>query len=333
MTIYFPDISPYQAGIDLAGALAVAIKATEGSTYRSPQDSAQRAEADRHGAFRLSYHFLRQGNGARQADHFWAATGRVPAMLDFEPVKNPDTGEYVSRPTVGDATAFTDRLRSHGGVLYWLYFPRWYWQELGRPSMKPLTSRGLLLWSSHYARYSDDSSAAGWQPYGGVWPLVWQYSSTIAFGGKDDVDFNAFRGSVFAGQQDKASVAATLAEFKSLSLTGKWPGQWTYAAPAALTASPGAHSVLLAWKPPAPPPGEPPAEYRVWIYKGKVCNRDTLVQSYPRHGITGTRHLFGSLDPAVTGTRVYTAHVAACGEGGTHLGDHVFASVTFTVSG
>src|SRR5258708_4368965 len=45
MTIFYPDISGFQGAISLKGALAVAAKVTEGTTFVSPAWDAQKAEA------------------------------------------------------------------------------------------------------------------------------------------------------------------------------------------------------------------------------------------------------------------------------------------------
>ncbi len=50
-------------------------------------------------------------------------------------------------------------------------------------------------------------------------PAVWQYPDALQFNGQL-VDFNAYRGSVYAGKQDPLSVTATLAEFRLQALTG-----------------------------------------------------------------------------------------------------------------
>jgi Glycosyl hydrolases family 25 len=332
MTVYFPDISGWQPGIDLSAALIAAIKATEGTGYTSYEWGRQCDEADRHAAYKLGYHFMHQGNGGGQAGYAYSRIGKIPAMCDLEPI--PKIGSY---PTVGDTAAYIDAYRKLGGTCWWLYFPKWYWEQLGRPSLKPLTDRGLLLWSSDYGvPYTDAASGRGWQPYGGMTPLIWQYTSTLNFGGQANVDFSAFRGSAYAGKQDDASVHAALAEFRSLSQAGRWPaapGEWTYDPPVSAAARPGAHSVTLSWTPAMLPAGRARPVFSVWIYRGRTASRGTVIPSYPRTGIAETSHLFGSLDPAVTGTHNYTAHVAAVGAGGDHMRDHAYASVNFTVSG
>lgn len=216
MTIYFPDVSGFQAGVNLGGALAVIAKATEGTTYVNPDYVAQKRGARAAGAVLAAYHFLYSAKTAAiaaQAQHAFATVGRwVPLALDVE-------AEGSSSPTVGDAEAFIDAYRKLGGLIHLVYLPHWYWQDvLGSPSLSGLASRQCALWASAYSTYTDASSGEGWQPYGGEDPAIWQYTDTLKFGGVN-CDFNAFRGS-HAGQQDPADVAATVTELDNLLHTG-----------------------------------------------------------------------------------------------------------------
>ncbi len=237
MTIYYPDISGFQGTISLKGALAVAAKVTEGTGFVSPAFGAQKTEAARQGAFLIAYHFLLAGNAAAQAAHAHAHAGTVPLMVDFQP--EPGAGSY---PSLSDCTEFTDAYRKLGGVTHLVYLPHWYWSRsagsgqggLGSPLLAPLAQRGMLLVSSAYTPYTDDPSGTGWQPYGGMTPAVWQYTNALQFNGQP-VDFNAYRGSAYAGKQDPASVAATLAEFRSLATTGHLPAPKPPPPPAVIT--------------------------------------------------------------------------------------------------
>lgn len=235
MTVYFPDLSSFQAGISLSGALAVAVKATQGNWYTNPFYTAMREAAARDGVFFTAYHFLEEGDPDAQADHALSVIGKTtPAMIDFEPV---DPGAVLRRaeltplgasyPALADCAAFIDRYRAGGGVTHSCYLPRWYWARssngLRGAPLGALAERGMRLWSSDYTPYTDAGDGAGWQPYGGMTPTFWQYTSTLAFGGDQNVDFSAFRGSRYAGKQDAKSVAACLAELKSMMLTGEYP--------------------------------------------------------------------------------------------------------------
>lgn len=312
MTIYLPDISSFQAGIRLAGAVAVVIKATEGTGYANPYYAAQQGEAHSEGAFAPAYHFLHQGNAAGQADYAHGHVGSVPAMIDAEPTTGADgrpnrrsavaahpelrtDAVMASAPGLSDICSFTDEYRKAGGTVWWVYLPSWYWRQIGSPSLKPLRDRGLLLWSSIYQAYTDAGGGAGWQAYGGSAPQLWQYTSSLDFGGLANVDFSAFRGS-YAGKQDAASVAACLAEFEALSRFGRVPPLPPKVLPPVrglAVKAVGDTSVRLQWDSPAGPSPFAVGWYQVTIRRG---GQD--LPSYPRtlgKGANPENHQFGSL--------------------------------------
>lgn len=185
MAVFYIDISSFQAGINLNGWHAVASKVTQGTGYTNPYWQRFKGQAANAGAYFFGYHFLTAGNGAGQADYYFSRAGKLPCMIDLEP-----TGS--SHPGIGDGAAFCDRLRSHGGICNMLYLPRWWWQQLGSPSLNPFIQRRLHLVSSVYTSYSD--GGPGWGSYGGMSPDVWQYSSTMRTGGFSAVDANAYKG-------------------------------------------------------------------------------------------------------------------------------------------
>ncbi len=204
MTIYYPDISGYEAGVNLAGLSVVMVKATEGIGYTNPDYYNAKTRAANEGAFFGAYHFLKQGNGSGQADYAFGVIGKgVPVMLDIEPEYN-SSGVCISWPTIADAINFVKEFRAHGGLCFLLYLPRWYWVNLGSPSLSALASLGMLLVTSDYCAYSD--TGPGWNGYGGMSVIVWQYSATGSLNGVRPVDWNAFKG--------------TLVEFKAFVTTG-----------------------------------------------------------------------------------------------------------------
>lgn len=192
MTIYYPDISAYQPNVSLKGCVAVCIKTTEGSGWLSSVAGAQLSRAKAAGAFPFCYHFLHAGNAAGQAAYARSHDLGLPMMLDVEAT----TG---SNPHLGDVTAFIDAYRGKGGVLHLAYMPHWYWQgNIGAPNLAPLSQRGVHLVSSAYTAYTDGAGGTGWQPYGGLTPAIWQYTSSFTLNGTHNVDFNAYRGTVDA---------------------------------------------------------------------------------------------------------------------------------------
>jgi hypothetical protein len=183
MTVFFPDISSYEAGLRIQpGTVAVIAKATEGTYYRDVQYANFKAQAAAVGAVFSAYHFLKAGGGAAQAEYCFAMVGSTPVMLDVET-------EGSSKPTVQDCLDFIVRMRQLGGRVWGAYFPRWFWEQVGGN----LAELGVAIVASGYpGGYSDTD--ANWQPYGGVTPLIWQYTDSQPYGGQR-VDFNAYRGS------------------------------------------------------------------------------------------------------------------------------------------
>ena len=66
-----------------------------------------------------------------------------------------------------------------------------------------------MLVSSNYTHYSD--SGPGWAPYGGMTPVIWQYTDSGTLNGVEPVDFNAYRGTVadFESQVTTGALAGT----------------------------------------------------------------------------------------------------------------------------
>ena len=182
MTIFGPDISSYQHGLNLAalgsGAFVIA-KATEGTYYTDADYEGWRLQAAAlHRPFAW-YHFLSGEDATAQAAHTAAKVGDglLPGMLDAEPA-----GSF--RPTLAQIYAYIDAAHAAALNLRLLYLPHWYWEQLGSPDLSGLTARGVSLVSSAYpggtgspaALYPGDG-ATGWQSYGGKTPLIYQATS------------------------------------------------------------------------------------------------------------------------------------------------------------
>ena len=181
MTITFKDVSHYQGAYVPTGPTIA--KATEGSTYIDPEYGGIRKRTLAGGWAFLPYHFLRHGNIDAQVDHAFGVIGHHSLMLDVE---TPVAG--AADPTLADVYAFADRWKTVTGQQVALaYIPHWYWQgHWGSPSLTGLKSRGIGLISSLYDHgHADDGP--GWNPYGGMTPIIWQYTST-------PLDTNAFKG-------------------------------------------------------------------------------------------------------------------------------------------
>jgi hypothetical protein len=213
--LFYPDVSGDAGPVDLSGIHAVCVKCTEGTYYQAPHYAAHVANAKAAGAFCFAYHFLTTDNPQAQAEycHQYLDHG-MPLMVDVE--TETQTG---SKPSLRQNLDFVTHFRSLGGTVHLNYLPNWYWSSVwGSPDLAPLKDLGLVLVSSDYAGYG---THAGWAPYGGMTPTIWQYTSSVSLHGVP-VDFNAFLGS-------GATDAPTLVEdLKAIVTTGKLPGQRTW---------------------------------------------------------------------------------------------------------
>lgn len=179
MTIFYPDLSSYEAGYTIPpGTPAVVAKATEGIYYMDSSFHDFQHQATVMGIPFSGYHFLKSESAPDlQAQYYYNFAGKYPCMLDVEV-------EGGSRPTVDQVMAFIQALEHLGGRVWGVYLPQWYWMDIGG-DLGRLTAAGVVLISSHYVSYSDNG--AGWNSYGGATPTMWQYTSI-------PVDMNAFKG-------------------------------------------------------------------------------------------------------------------------------------------
>ena len=190
------DISHHQdKALDLARARAdgcelVIIKAGEGSTFVDPDFVANLAEARAAGLLVAAYWYQR--SSATAAQHVAKIKATVPA----------DVGVIVDVEANGGGVDLTREIvRQLGAAGYrtpFTYIPRWYWQQLGSPSLAGLPP----LWSS---RYPDNVvgvlaaewaavPASYWDGYGGLPVGLLQFTSSARIAGYAPLDASAFRG-------------------------------------------------------------------------------------------------------------------------------------------
>jgi hypothetical protein len=170
MTIFYPDVASYQAGISFSGCVIAMVKATENTDYTNPDYASAKVRAASAGAFFCAYHFLRAGNGAAQASYAHSVVGSdVPLMIDVE-LESDSSGAVISVPQLSDAVEFINQYRALGGKTYLLYLPHWYWQgNLGQVPLDSVINLGMLLVSSNYTAYSDSGLVPGWTYNVQVW--------------------------------------------------------------------------------------------------------------------------------------------------------------------
>ncbi|MBS2546536.1 glycoside hydrolase [Catenulispora sp. NL8] len=291
MTIFGPDISSYQSGLvlsRLADAAFVIAKTTEGTYYTDADYQGWREQAAQLGRPFIWYHFISNESASAQAAHTAANVGNsaLPGMLDAEPANS-------FSPSLADILAYVDAAHAAGLNLRLVYLPRWYWQQLGSPDLSALTSRSVSLVSSEYpggsgsvgSLYPGDG-ASGWEPYGGLTPLIYQFTNQASDGGQN-LDYNAFRGT-------SADLAATL---------GGTPGLEDDNMPAFATGviTPGAGAVTMVLPPPA---NYGTANWgNVWFSLGADFGTATVRVAIFTHG-QGWSHIYENVVVDATADRV-----------------------------
>jgi hypothetical protein len=206
MALFGVDVHPvFQAGLPIeqlpaAGIDYLSVKVSQGtdSSYLTQGSLAWIRRGKAAGLICLAYHYLVPGNEENQAKVFTAAlkTTGVPGVLDAEAIdknRNPTL-------TVAGITAFLTACRAAGAHIPLLYYPRWYWEKMKKPS---LAGTGCVLWASSYPTIRVGSPSElfpevtpdRWQAYAGLPVGLLQFSDTGRVAGRSPVDLNAFLGS------------------------------------------------------------------------------------------------------------------------------------------
>lgn len=197
MPIFGIDISHHQGSFDVERAAREGIdffifKATEGDGFTDARFSENVAKARKTKKPFAAYHYQRSGiSAAAQVAHVKNVVSTdIPVIPDVE---TNSGGVSLTRDIVS-------RLRSAGYSVPLLYMPRWYWQQLGSPSLSGLPP----LWSSRYpdnkvGDIRDEYAAVPahyWNGYGGLRVEVLQFTSSARVAGRAPIDGNAYRGTL-----------------------------------------------------------------------------------------------------------------------------------------
>jgi GH25 family lysozyme M1 (1,4-beta-N-acetylmuramidase) len=186
------DVSHYQGAINWASAYAngarfVYMKATEGTTYRDPNFSANYTGSYNAGFIRGSYHFAtpNSSTGAAQADYFvahgggWSKDGKtLPPMLDIEYGSTSTCYGLSQSAMVGWITSFVNEV--HAKTTRWptIYTTTDWWTTCTGNTAAFSANDPLFI-----ARYSSSVGAlpAGWPFY-----TFWQFADSGTFPGDQD---------------------------------------------------------------------------------------------------------------------------------------------------
>ncbi|WP_426996327.1 GH25 family lysozyme [Pseudarthrobacter sp. N5] len=232
------DVSSWQGTVNWTtvknnGARFGYIKATEGTTYRSPAFNAQYSGAAAAGLLRGAYHFglPNVSSGAAQANFFvsngggWAADGAtMPPVLDIE--DNPYGDRcYGMTPDqaatwVRDFTKTVYQLTTKQAMIYTSY---WFWRDcLGNTS--EFTSANPLWLASYWT--DNPAIPGGWPTY-----TAWQYANNYADPSQSRLATFPGDQNVFNGSMDQLRKLASTPDTYPIGLipgatllTGKWGG-------------------------------------------------------------------------------------------------------------
>ncbi|KAK5801631.1 glycoside hydrolase family 25 protein [Linnemannia elongata] len=182
------DVSGYQPNVNWRdvksrGIQFVYIKATEGTSYKSPAFNSQYTGATQVGLIRGAYHFARPdvSSGAAQANFFlsngggWSRDGRtLPGVVDLE--YNP----YGSNKCYG---------LSSGAMINWIHdFSDTYKSRTGRPPVIYTSTSWWTLCTGNFGGFGRENplwiarygSAVGPLPAGWGFHTFWQNSDNAA---------------------------------------------------------------------------------------------------------------------------------------------------------
>lgn len=191
------DVSAYQGSVNWKkwwskGKRFAYVKATEGSSYKSPDFSKQYTGSYKAGMTRGAYHFARPdgASAAKQASYFaahgggWSADGKtLPGMLDVE--DNYTGGDRCygksSSQMVSWVDSFIKKYRAKTSRDPVIYTNASFWKKcLGNTSkFNQVSPLSIAHWSSKPPK----SLPGGWSYY-----TFWQYSGS-------GTDLDAFNGS------------------------------------------------------------------------------------------------------------------------------------------
>ncbi|MEV5827040.1 glycoside hydrolase family 25 protein [Spirillospora sp. NPDC052242] len=207
--IYGVDVASYQGNPDWKAVYADGIrfafsKVTESTGYTNPTWAHNRAGMLALGGGFLpgAYHFLHGGDGAAQARYFLDKAGDVSAFAVALDVEASGADAATARAWVAE---FKDRTGGHPVIGY---YPRWYWEQTGRPDLGFFDT----IWQSHYVSGTGSPEslyakvpASWWTSFGGEPISILQFTSSSTVQGiSGRCDANAYRGG--------------LAELKALAL-------------------------------------------------------------------------------------------------------------------
>jgi peptidoglycan hydrolase-like protein with peptidoglycan-binding domain len=211
MTLYILDGSGYQPNADFAAIKKQAFggfiaKSTQGATGRDSAFRHNYGAAKANGVRFAAYHFLTEKPAAAQAANCAGMINdkSIPVFIDLERT----TGVHPTLKMAIDFAREMDKLDYNVPVIY---FPQFYWKELGSPTFPA----GFLLWQARYPNsragyassvYVNHVPNSYWASQGGEVPTLLQFSDLIKVDGYNlnTWDCSAFKGTI--GDLDELNI-------------------------------------------------------------------------------------------------------------------------------
>jgi GH25 family lysozyme M1 (1,4-beta-N-acetylmuramidase) len=200
VTLYGVDVASYQGRPNWAKVFGAGVrfgfsKVTQSTNYVNPTWAHNRQGMASLGGKFLpgAYHFLHGGNGAAQARYFLQHAGDVSGMAVALDVEAEGADAATSRDWVAEFKRLT------GGHPVLGYFPRWYWQDHGKPDLSFFDG----LWQSSYVSGHGTAAelyakvpSSWWAAFGNEAVQLLQFSSSGDVPGVSGrCDVSAYRGS------------------------------------------------------------------------------------------------------------------------------------------
>lgn len=215
--IFGLDVSHHQPLLDWARARREAgiefaiLKATEGASFQDSKFVAHLNGARNAGLAVAAYHYVK--STAAAAAQVANVVRTVPRGMTVIPDVEANSGGIAL------AKDIVARLQAAGYHVPLIYLPRWYWQQIGSPSLVGLPA----LWSSRYPdtvggsipdEFADVPSTY-WNGYGGLTVGMLQFTSSAKVAGYGPLDANAYPGNraqiddLFTGGDDMSLASET----------------------------------------------------------------------------------------------------------------------------
>lgn len=192
--VFGVDVSAYQPNFDFMAACNegyywAAIKATEGSGWKSAYYAAQIVRARNAGQAVVAYHYQStQSVAAQIANVVSMVSTDTPVAIDVE----------LGSGGVDITRALVDGLRAKGYRVPFIYLPKWYWQgHLGSPGLAGLPPNWVSWYPDNVARFGSAGLSlvpeSVWAGFGGLPVIAVQFTSSGRVanypGGNIDLDF------------------------------------------------------------------------------------------------------------------------------------------------